>query len=294
MRVEVIGTEEVERRLPVAAAIEALLAFFSAPGDIDAPERSHLSPRPGTDLLMMPAWDGSGAGVKLVTVNPANDPLINGIYCLFSPELVPMAVIEAAGLTALRTAAVSGVATRLLANPDASRLVVFGAGVQAHAHIGAMRAVRPIEDVVVVSRTRGRAEALADAAGARVGDRGDVARADIVCTCTTSDTPVFDGSLLRPGTHVNAVGAYKPEMRELDDEAVSKAKVVVEDRRSAAAEAGDLLLPVPRPAVAADLFELARGKMVRLGPDDITVFKSVGVAYEDLVVARALAATAPA
>jgi ornithine cyclodeaminase/alanine dehydrogenase-like protein (mu-crystallin family) len=119
-----------------------------------------------------------------------------------------------------------------------------------------------------------------------------VAEADVVCTCTTSERPVFDGALLAPGTHVNAVGAYRPDMRELDDHAVARARVVVETREAALAEAGDLVIPlragrIRADLVVADLGELVRGAAVRRGPEDVTVFKSVGIAPEDLVVARA-------
>jgi ornithine cyclodeaminase/alanine dehydrogenase-like protein (mu-crystallin family) len=199
-------------------------------------------------------------------------------------------------LTALRTAAVSGLATRYLAHPQAHRLVVFGAGVQARSHVESMRTVRPITHVTVVSRTRPAAEALCHAArqaglSASVGGPEAVAEADIVCTCTTSARPVFDGTRLAAGAHVNAVGAYVPDAREIDAETVRRAAVVVETRAVAFEEAGDLLLAVAEGAitlehVVADLAELVRGATIRR-PDDITVFESVGMAFEDLVVARA-------
>jgi ornithine cyclodeaminase/alanine dehydrogenase-like protein (mu-crystallin family) len=146
----------------------------------------------------------------------------------------------------------------------------------------------------VVSRTRERAEALVKEAGvdARVGAPDDVGDRDLVCTCTTSATPVFDGSLLAPKTHVNAVGAYRPDLRELDTETIERARVVVETREAAMEEAGDLLIPMKEGAigedhVVADLSEVVRGVTVRRTAQDVTVFKSVGVAFEDLVVALA-------
>ncbi|MGH2676626.1 MAG: ornithine cyclodeaminase family protein, partial [Actinomycetota bacterium] len=219
-------------------------------------------------------------------------------YLLFAPgTLSPEAVIEGGALTALRTAAVSGLATRYLARPDARRLVLFGAGVTANAHLDAMLAVRPFRVVRVVSRSPGPAEALAArarGAGLDAGVAGPdaVIEADVVCTCTTSSQPVFDGTLLAAGAHVNAIGAYRPDMRELDDETVRRARVVVETREAAMAEAGDLLIPIETGVidpehVVADLSELVRGAPVRRGPEDVTLFKSVGLAAEDLAVARA-------
>ncbi len=286
MNIEVIGADEVRARLSMLEAIDALNDFFADPGSMQAAERAQLVPRLGTDLLIMPAWDRRSAGVKLLTINPDNEPRVNGLYCLFDEDLIPTAVIEAASLTALRTAAVSGLATRLMSRDVPSKLVVFGAGVQARAHIEAMSAVRPIEEVIVIAP--GGAEDLAGSVGGRAGSPEDVASADIVCTCTTSPVPVLDGSLLRAGVHINAIGAHKPDERELDDATIARARIVVEDLPFAK-NAGDLRLSKVAPQIVADLFEAAKGAEVRSGPDDITIFKSVGIAYEDLVIARAIA-----
>jgi ornithine cyclodeaminase/alanine dehydrogenase-like protein (mu-crystallin family) len=235
--------------------------------------------------------------VKLVTLTPSNPaaglPLIGAAYVMFDEATqMPEAVIDGTELTAIRTAAVSGLATRWLAREDATRVVVFGAGVQARVHIRAMRAVRDISDVAIVSRTEERAASLAGETGARVGEPADVRSADIVCTCTTSPTPVVAGADLSAGVHVNAVGAYTTSTRELDTEAIARARVVVEHREPARAEVGELTLAIAEGAigpdhVVADLSELVRGAVVRTSPEDITVFKSVGMAFEDLVVARA-------
>lgn len=282
------------------AAIDALHAAFAAELPA-APLRSHVETTAGS-LLLMPAWGAAGVGVKLVTLTASNPgrglPFLHALYVLFDAERqAPVATLDGAALTALRTAAVSGLATRLLARKDAGRLVLFGAGVQATSHLEAMRAVRPVEEVVVVSRGRGRAADLVERATtlglhARVGAPPDVADADLVCACTTSETPVVEGARLPDGAHVNAVGAYLPTMRELDTEAVRRAKVVVDTREAAFAEAGDLLIPIGEGAigrehVVADLAELVGGARVRTSPDDVTVFESVGVAFEDLIVARA-------
>lgn len=228
-----VDAAELGRRLSMRAAVDALEAAFAA-GVPETPLRGQV-PTPDGRLYLMPAAAALGAGVKLISLTPANPgrgfPFIQGVYVLFSPgDQRPEAVIEGGALTALRTGAVSALATRWMANEDAHRLVVFGAGVQARSHVTGMRAVRPIDDVVVVSRTRPPAETLAGEVGGRVGAPEDVRDADIVCTCTTSAEPLFDGSWLTVGTHLNAVGAYAPDARELDTVAVSRARVVVETR----------------------------------------------------------------
>jgi ornithine cyclodeaminase/alanine dehydrogenase-like protein (mu-crystallin family) len=250
----------------------------------------------------MPTSGVAGVGVKLVALTPTNQerglPFINAVYVLFAAETqTPEAVIDGSALTALRTAAVSGLATRYLARPDARRLVIFGAGVQASSHVEAMLAVRSVERVVIVSRTRAHAEALVDrvrgtGVEASVGEPDAVADCDLICTCTTSATPLFDGNALLGGTHVNAVGTYLPNAREVDTATVSRAKVAVETREAALEEAGDLLIPIGEGVVGpghvlADLKELVRGAAVRASAEDVTVFKSVGIAFEDLIVARA-------
>lgn len=298
---ELIGPEELRRLVPMDAAIDALQAAFGAERLPEAPMRSHVETEAGT-LLVMPSHGAPGVGVKLVTLTGANPerglPFIHAAYVLFDAEMqAPRAMIDGAALTAIRTAAVSAVATRFLARGDARRLVLYGAGVQAGAHLEAMRAVRPVEEVVVVSRGRERAEALvAEAAGAglraMVGEPGAEREADLICTCTTSTTPVVAGASLPEGVHVNAVGAYTGEMRELDTEAIRRSKVVVDTRDAAMAEAGDLLIAMAEGAigpehVVADLREVVRGTAVRTSDADVTLFKSVGVAFEDLVVARA-------
>jgi ornithine cyclodeaminase len=296
-----IGAEDLVRLLPMREAIDALDAAFGADALPEAPLRSHLD-TPDGSLLVMPAVGPQGVGVKLVTLTPANPgsglPFIHAAYALFEPGTQALrAVLDGSALTALRTAAVSGLATRYLARPDAKRLAIVGAGVQARSHLESMRTVLPVEDVVVISRTPEPAAALAAQAGAagRVGRSEDIGAADVVCTCTTSSEPVVAGAALRPGTHVNAVGAYTPRMREIDSEGVRRARVVVETREAAMAEAGDLLIAMKEGAIGpdhivADLAEVVKGAPVRTSPEDVTLFKSVGVAFEDLVVASAVVA----
>lgn len=295
-----VGPQQLRGALSMSDAIDALDRAFgeSLPA---APDRSHLDTGSG-DLLVMPAWAEDAAGVKLVTVAPGNPerdlPLIQGVYVLFEkPGLTPIAIFDAAALTALRTAAISGVATRHLARTEASTLLIFGAGVQAAAHLEAMAAERPIETVQVVSRTTERAEALVETAraiglDAAVAGPEDVSSADVICTCTTSTRPLFSGDLLAPGVHLNAVGSYQPAARELDDVAVGRARVVV-DTMTALRESGDLLSPIDNgtldPQDVTDLATVVSEKRGRVSESEITIFKSVGAAFEDLVVARAAA-----
>lgn len=305
MKVPFIDGEELARRLPMPVAIDALEAAFRDGDPSATPLRSHV-PTPDGTLLLMPAVGEPGVGVKIVTLTDGNPscglPLIHAVYVLFDAGTqAPRLLVDGAALTALRTAAVSGLATRQLARPGPARLVLFGAGVQARAHLEAMAAVRSVTDLVVVSRTQERAEALVAVAStmgieAAAGGPEAVSHADLVCTCTTATEPLFPGSALRPGAHVNAVGAYQPHAREIDTEAVRRARVVVETRGAAMEEAGDLLIPIDEGAitadhVVADLGQVVRGHRVRRGEQDVTLFESVGLAFEDLAVAGALAAT---
>ena len=298
---EIIGAEELGGRLSMTAAIDALELAFREQDPSSGPPRSGVD-TPAGSLLLMPAIGAGGVGVKLVTISPDNPdrglPLINAVYVLFDAATQePEAVIDGAALTALRTAAVSGLATRWLANDDAARLVIFGSGVQATSHLEAMLAVRPIEHVTIVSRTSERAEALVAVARehgveVEVGAPRAVSEADVVCTCTTATSPLFDGRWLKAGAHVAAVGTHLPTARELDAATIGRAKVVVETREAALAEAGELVMAIQEGVVGpdhvrADLKEVVSGATVRTSRDDVTVFKSVGLAFEDLAVARA-------
>jgi ornithine cyclodeaminase len=303
VQVPFVDATELTRRLPMPAVIDTLEEAFRKGDPSAAPPRSHVETPSGV-LLVMPAAGDQGVGVKLVTLTDANParglPLVHALYVLFDPSTqAPRSLIDGSALTGLRTAAVSGLATRFLARTEAERLVIFGAGVQARAHLDAMTAVRPVRALTVVSRTPHRAAelvALATSMGidAAAGAPDAVRQADIVCTCTTATAPLFDGLDLAEGAHVNAVGSYQPHTREVDAETVRRARVVVETRAAAAEEAGDLLIPIADgdigpDHVVADLQEVVRGAAVRRTADEITLFESVGLAFEDLAVAGALA-----
>ncbi len=232
----------------------------------------------GGDLLVMPAALDGMAGVKTVMVQPANagrgEPVIQGSYLLVDAVRGrPVATLDGAALTLLRTPAASALATRALAVPDAKTCVIIGTGPQGQAHVLAMRWAVPALQTITVVR---RAVALEELVGT----------ARIICTCTSSPTPLFDGRLVAAGTHVNAIGAYHRDRRELDSELMNRSSIVVDDRSAARAEAGDIMLADAWAAVIGDLNDVVCGRATRTSADEITVFKSVGVAIEDLAVAR--------
>lgn len=297
-----LDADIVARLLPMAEAVRALadaLRDGTAPGDVVP--RGTLATPSGGQVLTMPAANVHGVGVKVATVAPTgHQPRIQGTYLLLDPDsLAPLATIDGIALTALRTPAVSALSTDLLSDHDSRVLVVFGSGPQAYGHVVAMLTVRAsIREVLIVGRSDASARALVDRIRSEFGVQASaaqpasVADADIVCTCTTSATPVFDGALLGSRVHVNAVGSHDPGRRELDDHTVRDCAIVVETRQSALAEKGDLLVPLragllDEDAVTADLAQLVRGE-VRIDPTGRTVFLSAGMAWQDLVVANAL------
>ena len=292
-----LDAADVTRLLSPADAIaileSALVAGLDPASD---PARTAVGLTHG-QLLLMPSQGGDRVGVKVASVAPANPargrPRIQAIYLLMDAEtLSPLALLDGTAVTSLRTPALSAVAARHLARPDASRVVVFGTGPQAWGHLEALRAVRPLTDVVVVARDPDRALAFArrvEGTGVQAapGDRGAVGDADVVVCATTAREPVFDGRLVRSGACVIAVGSHEPDARELDDDLMARAFVVVEDRTTALREAGDVVLAVETgrldPDDLVDLGAVVTGA-VSPDPDRPRVFKSVGMAWEDLVV----------
>ena len=296
-----VSADTLRSALSTSEAADALTSALRDPAGLPASPRRTVIDSGTGKFLTMPTAADTGAGAKLVTVQPANPPrglpLINGVFVLFSADrLEPIALFDGAAVTRLRTPAVSMVATRLLARGDSTHLVVFGAGVQALAHVHAMRSTRPIERITIVSPGESGG-ALVDHLrrldfDAVRGESGAVEDADLVCTCTTASDPVFDGAALSKGAHVNATGSFQPTTREIDEVLLNRSIVVVEDRESALCEAGDLMLPVESGAfeadsIAGDLREVASGAVGRISGEEITTFKSVGCAWEDLVVVQA-------
>jgi ornithine cyclodeaminase/alanine dehydrogenase-like protein (mu-crystallin family) len=300
--------EEVKARLKpdeVIAAIEE--AFRSRYPQTLMPVRTQMDLAHGV-FLAMPCYDrsGRGLGMKLVTVLNAAAPVeekLHATYLLLDPETgQPHCVIAARYLTELRTAATSAVATKLLAREDAKVLGIFGSGRQARIHLTVLSRVRNFEHYLIsgldVERTREFAQEMTKELGAPVESvysRACAAESDVLCTCTTSNVPLFDGNLLRAGTHLNLVGAFRSDTREVDDFTVQTARVMVDTYDGALAEAGDILIPlkkrlITRGHILADLHELVSGKKkVRTKGDEITLFKSVGCALEDLVTAELIA-----
>ncbi|WP_443050177.1 ornithine cyclodeaminase family protein [Streptomyces sp. F8] len=289
-----------------AAAADALAAALRGGLDPEAcPPRSSIGVPGDGELLLMPAASGAYAGVKIAGVAPGNParglPRITGSYLLLDgPTLRPLVLLDGAALTALRTPAVSVLALRHLAPAGRPlRMVLFGSGPQAYGHLEAVVAEREVESVAVVARSRGGAGRLAAHArtlgpAARTGTPADVADADLVVCCTTARVPLFDGRLVRPDAVVVAVGSHEPTARETDTALVRRAAVYVESRAAALREAGDLLVPEAEGAVGAGhitgtLADLVAGRLPAGGERGCPqLFKSVGMAWEDLAVAVAL------
>ena len=264
--------------LPMPDAVEAMFHAFS--GTAETPLRSIVGP----SLVMPGTLDGLMA-VKVVSIVPGN-PV--GLVLVFDEDGSPLGVVDGPTVTAIRTGAGSGLATKLLARHDASTLAMLGSGAMAFDQIEAVKTVRPINRVLVWSRSIDHARRMAERVGGEAVTDADeaVAAADVVSCATPATTPLFDPDAVRPGTHVNAVGAFTPEMAELAPGLLERAYVVVDDVDAAAAEAGDLIRAGREPN--ATLRDLIEGRAPAIG-EDVTVFKSVGIAAQDVAAAaRAL------
>lgn len=287
--------------MPWPAAIEALDSALRKAGAGSDPARHppRVSvPLSSGELLLMTAESDGAAGIKVVSVAPGNPaaglPRIQGLYVLFdSVSLSPVLLVDGTALTSLRTPALSALAAGHLAVPGPCVLVVFGAGPQARGHVEALACVRPIGTVLVVTRDPVRAGAFAaaltaDGYPASVGTADAVSDADVVVCATTSTQPVFDGRRLAEHACVLAVGSHEPTARELDELVFGRAeRVVVEDRGTALREAGDVIAAIAAGTCsAAGLVELP-DLLTMLRPQGISVFKSVGMAWQDLAVAGA-------
>jgi thiomorpholine-carboxylate dehydrogenase len=282
---EIAEVLSYERLIP---AMEQALADFSA-GKVIQPVRNVITIEEGKRYLgIMPAVTQDGMGAKLVCFFPKNagteTPTHLGVITLFDPETgQPLAFLDARLITEMRTAAVSAAATRYLAPPDSKVLALLGSGVQAAAHLEALRQVCQFSEVRVWSRTPGHAQRFASQHGVTAMELDTAIRgADVIVTATNSLQPFLKGSWLKQGAHINAVGAPRPAWRELDDEAMRNL-LVVDSREAVLKESGDVILS--HAAIFAELGELFAGtKMVDRRAT--TVFKSVGIAVEDIVTAR--------
>jgi ornithine cyclodeaminase/alanine dehydrogenase-like protein (mu-crystallin family) len=302
----VLGRDEVAEALPMGECIEAMADVLAAHArkEVHQPLRSVTMPEASDGFMgLMPAHRGGEHpvfGLKAVCIFPGNPArgldAHQGTVTLFDGTTgQPTAILDASGITAIRTAAVSALATRLLAAEDARELAILGSGVQAEAHLGAMRAVRDFERVRIYSPTREHAARLAQRAGAAVADSAEsaVRGADVVVTATNSREPVLRRDWLAPGAHVNAVGASAPTSRELDTATVAACSLFVDSRESVLNEAGEYQLALREGAIEgpghirAELGEVAAGMHPgRTGSEELTLFRSLGLAIEDMAAAE--------
>jgi ornithine cyclodeaminase len=314
MRLRILAASDVRAALPMTEAVSAMKEAyrqFSA-GRAETPLRTRLQvAQAGGVSLFMPAYlqDTQDLAVKAVSVFPGNAerrlPTIHALVIAFDPQTgAPAGLIEGASLTALRTGAASGAATDLLSRPEAGVLAVFGSGAQARTQLEAVCCVRSIREARIFSLDPPSAQRLAEeldertASGARVRAVSSppqaVAGADVVCTATTSSTPVFADADLSEGVHVNAIGAFTPEMQEIDPLTVARARIFVDSRQAVLAEAGDLIQPmraglIDEHSIAAELGEVVAGaRPGRRTAQELTLFKSVGLAVQDAVAAGAI------
>lgn len=311
MSVLVLSYADVVRLLPMAACVDVMADALrtTSSGDAVQPLRSVVWKPDRTGMIgLMPGFLGQPAslGLKVVSIFPGNHGTAydshQGVVMLFDLQHgAPIAIIDASSITAIRTAAVSGVATRALARDDAGDLAILGAGVQAITHIAAMRAVRPIRRVRVWSRSLAQDPAKArrflDQIGPAAAEimptaRAAVEGADLICTTTAAREPILEGAWLAPGVHINAVGACFATARELDTAAVVRARLLVDRLESAFAESGDFLIPRAEGAIgddhiAGELGDVLLGRLTgRRSGDEVTLFKSLGIAVEDLAAAH--------
>jgi alanine dehydrogenase len=309
----VLSREDVRALVPMERAIDLVAMAFQdlAAGKAQSPIRTPIDVREGFGTtLVMPAYvpSASALGLKVVSVFTGNAsrglPTITSVVCLLDDETgQPVALMEGGYLTALRTGAVSGAATRLLAREDVSVLTVIGAGAQAVTQVAAVCAVRPIKRVNVVGRSAERLEGFRDRLDRDWPGLGDrvhltlnvaqaVREADVICTATTSREPVFDDDDVQPGTHINGVGSFTPVMQEVPAATVARSIVVVDQMEPALEEAGDLIIPLREGAIAREHLWRELGHVAsgghegRTSADDITYFKSVGNAVQDMAVGR--------
>ena len=310
MSVRILNQAQVTALLPMAECIEVMERALRtlAEGDAQLPLRTVLKLPDGKGFFgVMPARLGApdALGLKAITVFPGNEGTAldshQGLVILFHPETgTPIAVLDASSITAIRTAAVSGVATRCLALPEAGDLALLGTGVQARTHLAAMRAVRRLRRVRAWSpsseRLAGFVTWARDQLAVEVEPAGSpreaVLGADLICTVTASAVPVVQSEWVAVGTHLNAVGSSSPTRRELDTATIRRARLIVDRVESARAEAGDFLIPRREGAIddshiLGELGDLLIGRIIgRTGPADLTVFKSLGLAIEDLAAAH--------
>ncbi len=317
--IRILSRSDIERAVSAREAVDAMRVAFGevSAGQAVVPVRGHVESRRGITLLMPAFLGGSGGlGAKIVSVFPGNvaadQPMIQGAVIVMNVETGRVrALLDGASLTEIRTAAGSGLATELLGDPAADVLAAFGAGAQGRAHIELLAACRPLREIRIVSVPPEGAESLAaeltERASSLVPPEGGAPPriraaatpaealdgAGLVVTATTSETPVFSPEHLESGAHINAIGAFQPHTREIPEEIVTRARVIVDQREAIWEEAGDLIIPVEAGIVGRDVIDAELGEIVNgqapggRGDHDFTLFKSVGNAAQDVAIAEA-------
>jgi len=308
-KLRILSGEQIRRAVTMGEIVDAMeMAFIElSKGSAEMPLRAHISiAEPEGTVLFMPSYMKvtEMIGIKTVTLfenNRINDiPYIQGMVCLFDGNNgTPKAVFDGMTITALRTGAASGLATRLLARTNTSTCAVFGAGVQGRTQLEAVCAVRAISKAVIFDTIPAAALVFAEEMGKKLNIEVEVAKtpkdalgeADLICCATISETPIFDDNDLPAGVHINAVGSYKPHVQEVPEEMVLRSRLYVDHRESVLEETGDLIIPMNKGLITAghiiaEIGEVAAGKApARTSDDEITFFKSVGVALQDLAAA---------
>lgn len=309
-----IGGQEISQILTITEAIQAVEDGFSSfyRKKVLMPQRMVMKvPRNDGNLLLMPVFvsnSPSSLSVKVLTVYPDNPrslnlPAIQGLVILFDPEGgSPLAIIDGAALTAIRTGAAGGVAAKYLARKDSRTLTLFGVGAQGETQLEAACAVLPIRKVYVIKNEDPREPRFQEKMSQKLGIDLVLTRdvelaireSDLIITATNSRTPLFKGEWLKPGAHITAIGSYKPDFRELDTETIKRSKVFVDSLEACREEAGDLIIPVQEGAITWDsifgeIGQVTSGDLPgRQSEEEITLFKSVGLAFQDAVTASAV------
>ena len=310
MKILVLTAAEVRQAIRMKIAIDVMKTAFRdfSMDNSQAPLRSKISAdKSNGTVLLMPAITDSDLAIKIVSVFDNNQhlalPLIHAMIIVLDVSTgKPLALLEGGSITAIRTGAASGAATDILARNDAKTVAIIGSGVQARTQLEAVCAVRAIEAAWVYSPNTKHAEDFASEMSGSGSIPHDlhvapssmeaVQNADIVCTATTSNTPVFDGNYIKKGTHVNAIGSFTPKMQEVDPVTISKSLVVVDSRKSVLEEAGDLIIPIEANIVKKDHIHAELGAIIsntllgRTNRNQITYFKSCGVAVQDVAAAQ--------
>ena len=311
MELLVLNSQDVKKALPMRQAIDAMIEAYIqlSNSSSQVPLRSRIQ-IPDVDgiSLFMPAYleRTRSLGMKIVSVFPGNPgidlPTIHALVIAIDPQTgCPLALLEGASLTAIRTGAASGAATELLSRPDAKTAAIFGSGAQARTQLEAVCTAREIEHVWIFSLDPpGAEQMIAELAGVgpipasiELADKPQqaVREADVICTATTSREPVFEGADLQPGVHINAIGSFTPEMQEIDAATMKKAYIVLDSRKAVLSESGDVLIPLAEGILSeadlqVELGDVASGvKPGRTSDSQITLFKSVGVAVQDAIAA---------